>query len=72
MSLRKRNDMGVNDPYFRPQMELAEGEAVYQRFTFCPYCGEYKHHLIKQIQGAWFWLRCRSCGRDYKVRSKAK
>ena len=62
----------VDNPYMRPRGEMAEGEQVYARLTFCPHCGAHQHHTIKRIQGVWFWLRCRRCGREYKVRSKAQ
>ena len=63
---------GMDNPYMRPQGEMAEGEQVYTRLTFCPHCGARGHHTIKRIQGVWFWLRCRECGRECKVRSVIK
>ena len=65
---------GLDNPYFRPAGTWEEGMVgtdVYQRPTHCPYCGEFGRHTIKRIQGVWFWLKCRKCGRDFKVRSKA-
>lgn len=63
---------GMDNPYMRPQGEMTEGESVYARLTLCPYCGARRHHTIKRIQGVWFWLRCRECGRECKVRSVIK
>jgi len=49
--------MGANDPYFAPAGTWEAngiGTDMYQRETYCPYCGSAKRDELKRIQGVWF------------------
>ena len=62
-----------NDPYYAPLgvWGRTSGGDVYQVATHCPYCGERAKNPIRRYEGAWFRLRCKCCGHDYKVCGRA-
>ena len=63
-----------NNPYHKPKnsWENKSGTDLYQRVTYCPYCGNTSRDVIKRYEGVWFRLTCRKCGLDYKVRNVMK
>ena len=71
--------MGVTmereNPYRVPRNNWERGRVgtdIYQTETHCPYCGTLDRNEIRTYEGAWFRLRCGSCGEDYKVRTRCR
>ena len=60
----------ANDPYFRSptSWERHTGHDMYQRKTYCPYCGKYKRDEITMYDCLWRTLKCGRCGKTYRVK----
>lgn len=64
------NNPHTNDPYHRSatSWEHHTGLDVYQRKTWCPYCGSHGRDIITAYDLLWRTLKCRECGKTYKVK----
>ena len=60
----------ANDPYFKGARtwEHHKGTDVYNRKTWCPYCGHYGRDGICAYGTLWRTLKCSECGVTYKVK----
>ena len=60
----------ANNPYSKSvsSWERHTGKDMYNRKTYCPYCGNEGRDEITAYDHMWRTLRCRECKKTYKVK----